>query len=100
MGVLAFVAVLTAWAVAFLLAKKWQKGLLAFAAAFAGMVATWIITIGIAILISTLNEEVFPVDDALLRAIGISAWSFLISPVAAFSGWRKGKAQSVNEEDN
>ena len=96
MGFLVFISFSIAWAVAFTLAKKWKRGRVAFLAALIGVVASWVATIALAILLNAINEFVFPADYVLLRAITFSFWSFLISPIAAFVGWKKAKASALS----
>jgi hypothetical protein len=75
----------------FYLAKRWGKWWLAIAAVPLGIVASIGMSLAVAAILHFLNPTGLPLGNLLAKVIGFSTWSLLISPIAAFIGWRKGR---------
>jgi hypothetical protein len=75
----------------FYLAKRWGKWWLAIAAVPLGILASIGLPLFIVAFLHFLNPTGLPMGNLLTRVIGFSTWSLLISPIAAFIGWRKGR---------
>ncbi len=80
-----------AYKVSYDLAKKWRRGWLAVVATILGIVGAFVATSGIAAIMHYGNPEVFEAGPIAVRSISVSFFSFIISPISAFFGWRNSR---------
>lgn len=75
----------------FYLTKRWRKWWLAIAAVPLGILASVGLPLFVVAFLYFFNPTGLPMGNLLAKVIGFSTWSLLISPIAAFIGWRKGR---------
>jgi hypothetical protein len=75
----------------FYLVKRWGKWWLAIAAVPVGISASVGLPLFLVAFLYFLNPTGLPMGNLLNKVIGFSTWSILLSPIAAFIGWRKGR---------
>lgn len=73
----------------FYLAKRWAKWWLALASVPLGIVAAVALGAACAVILHWQDPSMFPVGYLFGKVVGYSTWSIIVSPIAAFIGWRK-----------
>ncbi|WP_425407584.1 hypothetical protein [Hwanghaeella sp.] len=80
--------------VPFFLAKRWPNGWLVLPFGIAGVVASAAAMLGWAAVLSAGPAPQLRPTEAILSSLAVWSWSWVISPISAVIGWRKGRKPS------
>lgn len=75
----------------FYLSRRWGKWWLALISVPLGVVVSVGMSAAIAAILHFQDPAIFPVGILFGKVVGNSAWSLVVSPIAAFIGWRKAR---------